>query len=143
MAYEPTTFDVSGDMLVTGFRNPGTSNDGRFARMAFFTQHGTEVPIRMPAELIDKFLPDLMNLAAECERRRNAGTNPARVYDIKQGEVSQSSDDSVIFNFKTSTDQDFRFVMDKVGAKLVWESLGIILGLIERRSGPIETPTKQ
>jgi hypothetical protein len=85
MAYEPTKIDVSGDRLVTGLRNPGTSDDGKFARMAFLTPDGTEIPIRMPAELIDRFLPDLMNLAAECERRRNAGTNPARVYNIKQG----------------------------------------------------------
>ncbi|WP_420965318.1 hypothetical protein [Bradyrhizobium sp. B120] len=87
MAYKPTKIDTSGDTLVTGFKNPGASNDGRFARMAFVTQDGTEVPIKMPGELIDKFLPDLMNLAAECERRRNAGTNPARVFQIKQGDV--------------------------------------------------------
>jgi hypothetical protein len=143
MAYEPTKIDVRGDSLVIAFKNPGVSDDGRFARMLFAGPDGTEVPLRMPAELIDKLLPELMNLAAECERRRNAGTNPARVYNIKQGGVSQTSHDEVAFNFQISTGQNFRFLVDKVGAKLIWESLGLVLGLIEKRSGPIETPTKQ
>ncbi|UGY23554.1 hypothetical protein HU675_0037295 [Bradyrhizobium septentrionale] len=143
MAYEPTKIDVSGDTLVTGFKSPAASSDGKFARIALVAHSGAEVPVRMPAELIDKFLPDLMNLAAECERRRNAGTNPARVFQIKEGEVSQSSNDTVAFSFTTSMGQSYRFEMDKLGAKLIWESLGIILGLIENRSGAIERPTRQ
>jgi hypothetical protein len=143
MAYEPTKIDIRGDKLVTGFSTPGVSDDGKFARMAFVAPDGTEVPLRMPAELVDKFLPELMNLAGECERRRNAGTNPARAYEIKEGNVSQTSDDSVAFNFKISTGQDFRFKLDKIGAKLVWEALGVVLGMVENKSGPIETPTKQ
>ncbi|WP_420965319.1 hypothetical protein [Bradyrhizobium sp. B120] len=48
-----------------------------------------------------------------------------------------------MFNFKTPQGQDFRFEMDKIGAKFIRESLGVILGLIEQRSGPIDKPTRQ
>ena len=67
MAYEPTKIDTSADKLVTGFKNPGASGDGTFARMVFVARGGAEVPIAMPAELIDKFLPDPLE---PCSRMR-------------------------------------------------------------------------
>ncbi|MGY3130880.1 hypothetical protein ACVWZM_001562 [Bradyrhizobium sp. USDA 4501] len=131
-------------IVAYGFKDIGVTGDGNYAKVVLLAKDlKTEMPIHMAADLVDKLLPHLMNLAAESERRRNEGTNPARVFQIKQGDVGQTSEDSVMFNFKTPQGQDFRFEMDKIGAKLIWESLGVILGLIEQRSGPIDKPTRQ
>jgi hypothetical protein len=143
MVYEPKKIDVRGDRLVNSFKDAGTSDDGKFARMTFAAPDGTEVPLRMPAELIDKFLPQLMSLAAECERRRNAGTSPKRVHQIKQGAVSLSTDDQIAFDFTLSTGQNYSFLMDRVGASLIYQSLGTILGIAEQKHGPVSIPTKQ
>lgn len=131
-------------MVAYGFKDVGITADGQYAKIVLVAKDlKTEMPLHMGADLVDKMLPHLMNVAAEGERRRNAGTNPARAFQIKKGEVGQSSHDTVVFTFITPAGQNYRFEMDKIGAKLVWESLGVILGLIEQRAGLIERPTSQ
>jgi hypothetical protein len=144
MAYEPKMVKNSaGEPMAFGFKDIGASPDGKFARIVFVAKdETTEIPIQLAADLLDKMMPTLLGVAAECERRRTGG-NPRRAYNIKQGSVGKSGGGGIVFEFVISTGQHFSFEMDKLGAKLVLDSLSEIMNMIESKGGQIETPTKQ
>jgi hypothetical protein len=127
MEYEPTEIDTTGEPRAFGFKDIGASANGRWARIVFMGRDlKTEIPIQLAADLLDKMLPSLMKVAAECERRRD-GTNPKRAYNIKQGEVGVTTNGGIVFEFTTPVGQNFAFEMDRIGAQLILESLSKIL----------------
>jgi hypothetical protein len=142
MALDPKHIDTRGEPRAFGFKNIGASDNGKWARIVFLGRDlKTEIPTQLAADLLDKMLPSLMNVAGECERRRN-GKNVRRVYQIKEGSIGQTTEDGIIFDFVTSTGQRFGFEVDKIGAKLLLSSLSEILGLVERQSGTIDPPQR-
>ncbi|WP_342727335.1 hypothetical protein AAFG07_11315 [Bradyrhizobium sp. B097] len=90
MAFDRKRINTRGEPRAFGFKDIGASNDGNFARIVFVGKDlTTELPIQLAADVLDKMMPTLMNIAGECERRRNAGGNPRRVYNIKEGAVGR------------------------------------------------------
>ena len=126
-----------------GFKGIGATQDGKWVRIIFVGRDlQTEIPIQLGADLLSKMMPSLLNVDAECERRRS-GKNVRKVYQIKQGQIQATDADGIVFDFIIPTGQHFAFEIDKVGAKLLWESLSLILGLVESQSGTVGPPRRQ
>ena len=143
MDVDPKTIDTPGEPRAFGFKDIGVSDNGKWARIVFVRcDLKTEIPIQLAADLLDKMLPTLMGVAAECERRAT-GENKQRVYQIKEGAVEKKTDnDGVVFDFVIPTGQHFAFELDNVGAKLLLTSLSEILQLEERQSGTVDPPRR-
>ncbi|MFD1983527.1 hypothetical protein ACFSOZ_12690 [Mesorhizobium newzealandense] len=146
MAEEPTIIHATGDEpRAFGFKDIGSSEDGRLARIVFLERDlKTEIPVQLAADLLDKMLPVLMKVAGECERRREGG-NPRRVFQIKQGSIGTTTGDGIMFDFVTRTGQHMAFEVDRIGARLLLESLATALQLEPSlsRTGMTDPPTRQ
>jgi hypothetical protein len=124
------------------YKGIAPSDNGNFARIVYLARdHKTELPVQLAADLLDKMMPALLGVAAECTRRRN-GQDLRQVYKIRQGEVSKSPDGRVVFEFAIPTGQQFSFEMDREGATLILDSLSAVLALAERQIGKVDPPQR-
>lgn len=125
-----------------GFKDIGASDDGKWARIVFVGRDlETETPIQLAADLLDKMLPSLMAVAAECERRREGG-NPRHVYQIKKGSIGATTEDGIVFEFVIPTGHHLAFEVDRIGAQLLLESLSTALRLepAQHQTGKADRP---
>jgi hypothetical protein len=144
MASDPKYIDTSGEPQFRAFKDIGVSDNGRLIRIILLRGKNLEIeqPIQIAADLIDKMMPALLNVAGESDRRRN-GSNTKHVYQIKEGSVGQSTEGGVVFDFILSTGQHYAFQMDRLGAKLILGALSQIVNKIENENGPIDIPHPQ
>jgi len=143
MENETKRVDTRGEPLALAFKDIGASHDGKWARIVFLAQdRKTEIPIQLAADLLAKMLPSLLNVDAECERRRT-GKNVRKVYQIKKGQIQHTESDSIVFDFIISTGQHYAFEVDRMGATLIRDSLSAILVSAASQTGAVGPPLCQ
>jgi hypothetical protein len=142
MAFEPKDVDTRGEPRAFAFGAIAASDDGRWARIVFLERDlKTEIPIQLAADLLEKMLPTLRSVAAECERRRS-GENKKNVYRIKEGSIHKTSEDGIVFDFVIPTGERMAFEMDKTGAILLFSALEKVLQMAEHQSGTVDPPRR-
>lgn len=99
MEYETKRNDTTGEPRAFGFKDIGTSDDGKWARIVFLGRDlETEIPIHLAADLLHNMLRSLMAVADACERRREGG-NPRHLYQVKKGSIATTAEDGIVFDF--------------------------------------------
>src|SRR5205823_6644081 len=97
--------DTTGEFRAYGFKDIGVSDNGKWARIVLVGRDlkivlvgrdlKTEMPIHLGADLVDKMLPSLTNLAAEAARR-STGKNIRDAFHIRKGAVHTAENGEVI-----------------------------------------------